>query len=740
VRSDLVLQIEPFRRFAVAEVRAGRVPLWNPLSYAGAPFLAANQPAVFSPFRLLDYLWPDPRVIAWGQLAQALTAGAGAYLFFRRALGLRFPAAAVGAWAWPLCGFLVLWSGYPSAATASWLPWVLLAVDRALALPGPRSGPLLALAVAATLVSGHAGVGAQVLMGAALYAGARGVAGRRRPQARRALATLVLGFALGAALSAVQSLPTLDYLRSSARVAARAAGGAETEAAGGAALVQTVLPYFHGSTQTGSLYLAPGNRAESAAAGYGGLILALVAAPLGFLERRRRGHQAFWAALALLGLAQVLGAGRALESLPATPLALLRNNRLVLWTAWAVTAAGATGLDALGAGWRGLSGRAAVLLAVAPAALGALSAYRAVVPAPALVAELSRAQEWLDSGRPLGPPYLDGQNLVAIRRWFSRRHLAGAAACLAAVAVVALARAPRQGPGLVWAAGALLIAEMTANARGVQAQSDPALYYPPVPALAALSAAGGRASGVLCLPSALNEVHGLRDVRGYDAVDPRPMVELLALFRDPRSPAPDYAAVQWFAPLDSPLADMLALRHLIHRGAPPEGVRPAVASPDYWVVERPTALGRAFVPRRAVAVEPGDVLDLLARPDFDPRAVAYAPALAPAPPGPVSGTARITAESPGRIELEATTDGPGLVVVSEQWDAGWRARLNGAPAPVLRVNHALQGVVVGGGRSVIALRYRPRSFLAGCGIAAAAAGSLMLWSLAFRRAKEEIAP
>jgi hypothetical protein len=59
---------------------------------------------------------------------------------------------------------------------------------------------------------------------------------------------------------------------------------------------------------------------------------------------------------------------------------------------------------------------------------------------------------------------------------------------------------------------------------------------------------------------------------------------------------------------------------------------------------------------------------------------------------------------------------------------------------VLRVNHALQGVVVGGGRSVIALRYRPRSFLAGCGIAAAAAGSLMLWSLAFRRAKEEIAP
>src|SRR5580658_3617939 len=55
--SDPVFQTELDRQFAVAEVRAGRLPLWNPHEYCGQPFLAASQTAVFSPFRLLDYCW-----------------------------------------------------------------------------------------------------------------------------------------------------------------------------------------------------------------------------------------------------------------------------------------------------------------------------------------------------------------------------------------------------------------------------------------------------------------------------------------------------------------------------------------------------------------------------------------------------------------------------------------------------------------------------------------------------------
>src|SRR3712207_6181286 len=66
--SDQVLQLEMFRQYAVAEVRAGRLPLWNPLNYCGSPFLANNQSAVLSPYRLIDYAWDSPAAIAWRQL------------------------------------------------------------------------------------------------------------------------------------------------------------------------------------------------------------------------------------------------------------------------------------------------------------------------------------------------------------------------------------------------------------------------------------------------------------------------------------------------------------------------------------------------------------------------------------------------------------------------------------------------------------------------------------------------
>ena len=89
ILSDPVLEFETERRFAVSEIRSGRFPLWDPHEYCGAPFLAANWSCIFSPFRVLDYFWPGPSVIAWDQMLKVLVAGIGAYLFCRRALVCR---------------------------------------------------------------------------------------------------------------------------------------------------------------------------------------------------------------------------------------------------------------------------------------------------------------------------------------------------------------------------------------------------------------------------------------------------------------------------------------------------------------------------------------------------------------------------------------------------------------------------------------------------------------------------
>jgi hypothetical protein len=135
--SDAVLQVELDRIYAAREVRQGRLPFWNPYNYCGVPFLANNNSAVFSPFLMPSYLWPGPEVLAWTQLMRALVAGIGTYLFFRGAMGFAFLPALLGAWAFPLSGFLVMWSWIHHSSVVSLLPWILLATD--LAVRGPYS-------------------------------------------------------------------------------------------------------------------------------------------------------------------------------------------------------------------------------------------------------------------------------------------------------------------------------------------------------------------------------------------------------------------------------------------------------------------------------------------------------------------------------------------------------------------------------------------------------------------------
>ena len=88
----------------------------------------------------------------------------------------------------------------------------------------------------------------------------------------------------------------------------------------------------------------------------------------------------------------------------------------------------------------------------------------------------------------------------------------------------------------------------------------------------------------------------------------------------------------------------------------------------------------------------------------------------------------------GAARLQFTVPGPGLLVVNESWRAGWRARVDGGPAPVHRVGGAMLGVVVPADAGTVELYFRPdgwihgqRWFLVG------AVGLLALLGLSLRR-------
>ncbi len=130
-----------------------------------------------------------------------------------------------------------------------------------------------------------------------------------------------------------------------------------------------------------------------------------------------------------------------------------------------------------------------------------------------------------------------------------------------------------------------------------------------------------------------------------------------------------------------------------------------------------------------------DVLRAPTRLGVDPRREALVSEAEAAglelPPGSRSSAADLARSSRGRIVVRAA--GPGLLVVAEGYDRGWRAWVDGREERPLRVNEDRIGVVLGEGNHRVLLRHRPRGLLAGAGLALAALLTLALAVLGERR-------
>jgi hypothetical protein len=733
--SDLVDFAEPSRCFAAAEYRARRVPLWTPYNYAGAPFIWPK----FSPFLALQCLARLPVLVPWSQMLMALAAGVGAYVFCRRVLGVSFWPAAICGWCYPVSGFFVLWQGYGTCLPVVWLPWILVAVDKTARGQSGLAPVGLSVATGLVLISGQLDMAAEVLLASGFYALWCLFQAHRsqwlQRQARRAALGLVIGWGLGFLLAAPYILPVLEYTQTGTRMSRRTAGEEERPPEGLRALPQVVLPYMNGSRQTGSLRLVDDNEVETSAATYVGVLATLMVAPLAWCSRRHRAMNVFLGLLAFVSLSWCLNIPGYVDILRLPGLNMMSHNRFVFAAGFAILAMAAIGLEVWRRGevqrrwWLGVP-------AVLVAALGMWCAYRAFFLPEPIATQLTEAV-------PKGYRLKWIHDLAGVRRvqtWFASYY--GMMAVLCAVGILGWVMVWRGGEWLrrmLPVAGVLLLGELLWFGYGRSAQCDPALYFPPMPALEAVAkSASGRIIGADCLPASLASIAGLRDVRGYDAVDPGRLVDLATLAVDPNSKAYTYALLRRVTPKArlgehgefqiSPVFDMLGVRYVIGRGSPPAKTQPAFAGGDYWVLVNSNALPRVFVPRRVEVVEEAKArLEKMAAEDFDAREVAYVESPVDLP-GACRGTAEVTEEIPTRVKVSVRMETAGLLVLADLWDKGWRAYWNGVRVPILRTNHAIRGVVVPAGSGTLEFRYEPASFAWGLRLAGLAALALLGWA------------
>jgi hypothetical protein len=100
------------------------------------------------------------------------------------------------------------------------------------------------------------------------------------------------------------------------------------------------------------------------------------------------------------------------------------------------------------------------------------------------------------------------------------------------------------------------------------------------------------------------------------------------------------------------------------------------------------------------------------------------------PSGLKASRARVERAEGSRIDLRA--EGPGILVVAEGWNPGWRVDVDGRRATLFRVNHAQMGCVLGSGVHRASLRYYARGLRLGC-VMAVLGLALLVWPVFQRR-------
>ena len=304
--------VYPYREFLAQALRHGDIPLWNPFSFTGVPFLADPRAGALYPPNL-TLLWFDPpRAVAFSVVGHIGVAAVAMYLLARLALGQQRPGAFVAACIFALGGVFTANAVEPNVVEAGvWLPVAIGGLELALRRRVALGVSLMAVALALSVLAGQPHTTVLVTAAVVLWAIARIAAQVARAQsfwrgASAVVASVVLlaaGATLAAGLAAAQLLPAWELWRQSPRAETWSYQDSERGSLPPARLARAVFPGISRPTERTHIVLL----------GFTGL--ALIAVGL----RTRRFEILVGALLAAIGLAEALGAATILHRALSAP-------------------------------------------------------------------------------------------------------------------------------------------------------------------------------------------------------------------------------------------------------------------------------------------------------------------------------------------------------------------------------------------------------------------------------------
>jgi hypothetical protein len=291
---------------------------------------------------------------------------------------------------------------------------------------------------------------------------------------------------------------------------------------------------------------------------------------------------------------------------------------------------------------------------------------------------------------------------------------------------------PRRRLGAAVAASAVLLAgERFVEEREVYPTYPASAFYPPVEAFRSIPRDAPyrfAAIGFAFVPN-ISALYELEDVRGYEAMNFKPLVDTHPLWCVPQG--------VWFNRVDDPTRPFLSFLNVRWVFAAPDWDPPAgwpvlYRGEEGVLVENPRVVPRAFAPR-SYWMEP-DPARRLARmgtmTDFASEGVLdeVESGGGPAPRRNGEATVDVVEYLPQSMRLAIDAKAPALVATSVTGWPGWKLTVDGRRAPLLGYNHAFLAFRVPPGRHEVRLVYRPDGVVRGAAVSfAALLAAAALW-------------
>ncbi|HQY31798.1 MAG TPA: YfhO family protein, partial [Thermomicrobiales bacterium] len=154
------------------------------------------------------------------------------------------------------------------------------------------------------------------------------------------------------------------------------------------------------------------------------------------------------------------------------------------------------------------------------------------------------------------------------------------------------------------------------------------------------------------------------------------------------------------------------------------------------VLENTDAMPRAWIAHDLVYAPASEVASYLTQPGFDPARTILLPddgrtfTTSP-PPSTAAESATITDYDYDQIQLKVTAGSDGMLVLSETYERGWHATIDGQPVPVVEAYGVARAIPITAGEHTVTLTYDPWSLRIGFYISLAAAGVSLIIIAAF---------